>query len=68
MGTKKTLLKEFLPPALLQAMLFAEDFESPEALVDAQCAQWLNLESRANRRGVSRERWHRSRSCLGDSL
>lgn len=35
MGTRKELLQEFIPPALLNAMMFVKDYATPEALVDA---------------------------------
>jgi hypothetical protein len=38
MGTQKAMLQTFVPPALMDAMIFAEDYDSPEALVDAMVA------------------------------
>jgi hypothetical protein len=38
MGTKKSLLQTFIPPALMDAIMFAEDYASPEDLVDAMVA------------------------------
>ena len=38
MGTSKLFLQRFIPPALLDAMMFVEDYPSPDALVDAMVA------------------------------
>lgn len=62
MGTKKTFLKELLPPALIDAMMFAEDYANPEALVDAMAAvNEAEFERRVGwTKGYTRDVWDKA--------
>lgn len=64
MGTKRKLLEEFVPEELLRGMLFAEDHDTPERLVD-EMVRIAQNEADYKRRmewtsGYSRKRWDRA--------
>lgn len=70
MGTSKKMLQEFIPPALLDAMMFVEDYSSPAHLVDAMVAMnETEFERRlAWTRGYDRSMWDRAHHGTEDLL